>query len=389
MAPLESKTHVPTLTAAQALAAPGATIIDLRSPGEFAEDHLPGAHNVPLFDDVERAVVGTLYARHSPARAFDRGRELVLERIESLVREVGGVAGWSCRDTALRERVERFCAEGIAGLEGVLEVVPSEVPEPGAVILHCWRGGLRSRSVIALLREVGLESAVGLQGGYKAYRTEVRAQLACFDPPPVFVLRGLTGVGKTLVLRELERQRPGWTLDLEGCAGHRSSILGMVGLEPCGQKTFESRLATRIRAGFPGVCVMEGESRRVGDRIVPAAIWNALRGGTSLELVASTPRRVEVLLEDYLEQPDNRAELRGQLAFIEQRLGPVKWHGALTAMLDAGREAELVEVLLSEYYDPLYRHSEKGIDYAERIDTTDPAKAARDIASWIEAAAPS
>jgi len=186
-------------------------------------------------------------------------------------------------------------------------------------------------------------------------------------------------------LRELERLRPGWTLDLEACAGHRSSILGGVGLRPVSQKRFESRVAERIARGFPGPCVLEGESRKVGDIVLPASLWRAIDGGTALELRAQPERRIRVLIEDYLAAPGNRAELAQALPFIEQRLGPRRWQGALVALLEGGREAELVEVLLERYYDPLYRHSEEGRSYAASFDASEPTRAAEEIASWIEA----
>jgi tRNA 2-selenouridine synthase len=226
---------------------------------------------------------------------------------------------------------------------------------------------------------------VVIAGGYKAYRAEVRRRIAAWEAPSSLVLRGLTGVGKTLVLRAIEELRPGWTLDLEGLAGHRSSILGMVGLEPCTQKAFESRLARRLARGFPGNCVVEGESRKVGDVVLPAPVWDTIAGGVSIELTAPLHRRVQVLIEDYLEHPGNRVEIRGQLPFIEDRLGAGRWRGVLTGLLDAGREAELVEVLLERYYDPLYRHSEKRHRYATRIDASDPQRAAAEIVSWAGA----
>jgi tRNA 2-selenouridine synthase len=273
---------------------------------------------------------------------------------------------------------------GIEALGEALETRPAELPTR-PVVLHCWRGGLRSRSVVAFLRALGLERAVGLVGGYKAYRGLVLEQLAAWEAPPSFVLRGLTGVGKTLVLTELERLRPGWTVDLEGLAGHRSSILGMVGREPCSQKTFDTRLTARLRSGFPGPVVFEGESRKIGDAILHERVWSALRGGVNFELTAPLERRVAVLKADYLVTDACRTELRGQLPFIEQRLGPRKWDGVLTGLLDQDRVDELVELLLEHYYDPLYKHSETDRAYAARIDTCDPERAAAEIAAWIEA----
>jgi tRNA 2-selenouridine synthase len=374
-------TQIPAVSAADALRA--ATVIDLRSPSEFAQDHLPDAANVPLFDDTERALVGTLYRRRSPAAAFDEAREIARGRVRDLVAEIGRVAGFAPPAEDFEARLLAMTEDGIEGLEGSLEARPGELPED-AVVLHCWRGGLRSRSVVALLRALGLDCAVVLEGGYRAYRAEVVRAIAELELPPAFALRGLTGVGKTLVLRELERQRPGWTIDLEGLAGHRSSILGMVGLEPCTQKTFESRLLQRVRAGLGEAVVLEGESRKVGDVVLPERVWHALSEATNVELTAPPERRVRVLLDDYLATGGSRAELRERLPFIEQRLGPVKWDGALTGLLDEGRDEELVLVLLERYYDPLYRHSERGKRYAATIDSSDPERAAREIAALVE-----
>jgi tRNA 2-selenouridine synthase len=365
-------------------------VVDLRSPAEFAADHVPGAVNVPLFDDAERAVIGTLYRRESPAAAFAEGRRATLAHAAELVAGIARAAAWEVPAADLRARVARMTAGGVAKLEGALRAQAlSGALAADAVVLHCWRGGLRSKSVIAFVRELGLERAVGLAGGYKAWRAAVRARLDAWQAPPTFVLRGFTGVGKTLVLRVLERLRPGWTVDLEALAGHRSSVLGMVGLQPCSQKAFETRLLMRLCAdapGFPGgVAVLEGESRKVGDAIQPERVWAALQGGVNVELTAPTEHRAAVLVADYLERPENRAELRAQLPFLEERLGPRKYAGALVGMLDAGRDAELAALLLELYYDPLYAHSEKGRAYAVTFDATDPARCAAGIAEWIEA----
>ncbi len=383
MASAATDLRIPVVHPAEALDLEGAVFVDLRTPTEFADDHLPGAVNLPLFDDVERALVGTLYKQVSRDEAFAAGRRAAVERIEALVAEIGEVAGWRVPPADLRERLLAVTEGGIEELESRLVATPGAPPERGAVVLYCWRGGLRSRSVASFVRALGLDRAVAVEGGYKAYRAHVMRALEEWQAPPTWVLRGLTGVGKTLVLRELERQRPGWTLDLEGLAGHRSSILGMVGLEPCSQRTFESRLLARLRTGFPGPCVVEGESRKVGNVIQPRRVWEALDAGTNLRLVAPLEHRVQVLIDDYLARDENRGALRAQLPFIEQRIGSRKWAGELVRLLDEHREAELVEVLLEKYYDPLYSHSEKGREYAATIDTTDAASAAREIAQRI------
>jgi len=376
-------TAVPMAPAEQVLDRPPPVVIDLRSPGEYAEDHFPGAHNVPLFDDIDRAVIGTLYARRSRDEAFEEGRVRTQAAIDGIVRRIGELTGWKAPALDLAQCVELMTRDGLDAMDGQLEPASAETG-PDSVVLYCWRGGLRSRAMLAFLRGLGLRTALGIAGGYRSYRACVRERIGAWRSPPSFVLRGLTGVGKTLVLRELARTHPGWVLDLEALAGHRSSILGMVGLEPATQKRFESGLAERIARGFDGVCVVEGESRKVGDLVLPESVWHAVDRGTALELVAPRERRVRVLLDDYLSAPQNREPLARQLPFIEARLGR-RWSGVLTGLLHAGKEAELVELLLERYYDPLYRHSEGARRYAARFEASDPACAAREIASWIEA----
>src|SRR5262245_14667396 len=232
---------VPMAAAAEVLEHRPRRLIDLRSPAEFAADRLPGALGVPLFDDLERALIGTLYARRSPQVAFEEAGARTRAKIAVFTARLAELCGWQLTACDLEQRVERLTALGIARLERELALAPAR-PGPGSVVLYCWRGGLRSRSVVAFLRGLGREDVLGLEGGYRAYRQEVRERIEAWRAPPSFVLRGLTGVGKTLVLRAVAELRPEWALDLEGMAGHRSSILGMVGLEPASQKLFESRL---------------------------------------------------------------------------------------------------------------------------------------------------
>ena len=382
--PRDLRTRVPFVSVAAVLAHPRAKVIDVRSPSEFAEDHVPGAVNLPLFDDVERAVVGLLYHRSSPQTAFDKGLEVVRENVVALAESIAALGGVSIDRAAVLARTEELCAGGLPELSGRVEPTPTDEAPEAPLVLHCWRGGLRSCSVIALMRQLGLDQAVGMTGGYKAYRAHVRATLATAPVPPSIVLRGLTGVGKTLVLREVERLRPGTTLDLEGLAGHRSSLLGMVGLEPVSQKAFDTGLATRLTQGFEGPMIVEGESRKVGDVTVSPRVWSSMQAGTNLLLEADVPRRVEVLLEDYLAQPSARAQLRTQLEAVQRRL-KVK-SVDLLALFDAGSEPELVEVLLEHYYDPLYLHSEKGKQYAARIDASDATAAAEAVLEFLGAA---
>jgi len=373
-----------------ALRAAGARVIDLRSPTEFADDHVPGAVNVPLFDDQERAMVGLLYRQFSPEAAFAEGRAVVAAKVEALVARIAAAADWAPvgrtgapSSAELRDRVLAMTDHGIGKLDVELTAVPVTDLPTDPVALHCWRGGLRSRSVLALVRALGLSRAVGVVGGYRGWRARVMEDLAQW--PGVrrtLVLRGLTGVGKTLVLRELERLRPGSTLDLEALAGHRSSLLGMVGLQPVSQKTFETRLRERLARGFvDDVMIVEGESRKVGDVIVPPRVWAAMQGATNLWLDAPLERRVDVLIEDYLARPEALPMLRRQLEAVAARMA----HGPdLVGLLDRGETRALVELLLLSYYDPLYGKSEAGRSYAATVATTDATAAARRVLQLVD-----
>ena len=361
--------------------------MDLRSPNEFIGDHLPNAVNHPLFGDTERELIGTLYKQVSPEAAYERAATLVDEGVGELVAAIAATAGRPSPASDVEEVAQAITRGGFEAITRGVEVTPVTALPERPLVVHCWRAGMRSQSVAALLRALGWEEVLLLEGGYKAYRRQVINELAAAELPQGFVLRGLTGVGKTLVLRELERLRPGWTLDLELHARHRSSILGMVGLEPVSQRAFEGDIAARLRRGFPAeLAVYEGESRKVGDRIVPEKIWESLIGGENIKLTTSTARRVEVLSEDYLAAPDATGELLARLPFIEERLGPVKWKGVLTGLLEAGRTAELVEALLEHYYDPLYLHSERGREHSATLDSTDPTACAAELAARIEGA---
>ena len=339
---------IPRLTYEEARLLRGARWVDLRSPSEHARDAIPGTVNVPLFDDDERALIGTLYKQVSPEAAYAQGLALVTPRLDELVEAVGnpvphttsGIRPVVC-DTVLGES---------------RRLVPEEL------VLYCWRGGMRSRSVAELMRGRGRRVSV-LDGGYKSYRSWVMRRLAAWPPPgpsPFVMISGATGTGKTLLLQELEAAAPGSTLDLEACAGHRSSILGAVGRRPTSQPGFESRIAARLDELGPPPWFVEAESRKVGDVIVPDALWRAMRSGHVVELSAQPATRVRILVEDYLASPGAAEQIGARLPFLENRLGPT-WSGRLLALHAAGRYGEVASLLLEHYYDPLYRHSARDL----------------------------
>jgi len=376
--------EIPALAPGQLEALVGAQFVDLRAPVEFAQDHWPTALNVPLFDDAQRALVGTLYRQNSPDEAFAAARDVVRAHVRPFVAGLAACAGRSAPVLEFEQLVDEFTAPGLKALSEALVTVPAPVRD-GMLVLYCQRGGLRSRSAAALLARLGWERVALVEGGYKSWRLALVERLAAWRAPRTFVLRGLTGVGKTLVLRELERLAPGSTLDLEDLAQHRSSVLGMVGRTPRTQKLFETHAALRLPHLHGEVLFVEGESRKVGNAIVPPGVWGALTGGDNLELFAPLERRVDVLLEDYLADPNNRVQLEPQLAFLDERLRKRGLNLSLVELLRHGRERELVARLLEHYYDPLYRHSEQGRTLKLRVDASDPRAAAERLLNFARA----
>lgn len=310
------------LEAALALRDKGALLVDARSPAEYAEATVPGAVNVPIFDNEERARVGTVYKEQGKSVARKLGVELVAPKIPALL-----------------ERVE-------AAMAGCRP----------PVVVFCWRGGMRSRALTTFIDLAGTP-ARQLIGGHKAFRAHVRRYFEEDRWGRLLVLRGLTGVGKTRQLLRLRGE--GFpVLDLEGLAGHRGSAFGGLGLAPQpGQKMFESLLWDELRRiPLDGYALAEGESRHIGRLVLPPAVYDALQRETSLWLNASLDYRVEIILEDYPALDTLRESFERPITALKPRLGG-ETVTRLLALLQAGAWRELVRELMVRYYDPLYRHT--------------------------------
>jgi len=304
---------------------PAVRIIDVRSPAEFTEDHIPGARNVPLLDDEERKVTGTLYR---------------VEGRESATR-------WALQ--RLNQRLHAFRKQLI-----------SQIPENSEPIICCARGGDRSAHVVQFLIQSG-HPAKKLHGGYRTFRKSVLRQLERFDLAQLWILDGNTGVGKTDVLRQVAVRFPDRVIDLELYAGHRSSILGDLGLVPTSQKQFESMLATaltRVDGGAPWLLI-EGESRKVGNRQIPAALWQRMGVAPRIELIASMERRVRWLVDEYdtgdgwdlLHERVDRLRSYSQLG--DDRVDHVQ------RCLEQGDPESAARCLLEFHYDPRYQHGDE------------------------------
>lgn len=295
--------------------------IDVRSLAEFAEDHVPSAANHPVLDDAERARVGTLYAA-SPFAARKLGAAIVARNIATM-----------------------------------LESAFAGHPREWRPLVYCWRGGQRSRALVQVLHEVGWR-AVQLEGGYRAYRRHVVAEIARAPQRLDFVvICGLTGSGKSRLLAALAGAGA-QTLDLEGIARHRGSLLGELPGEPQpSQKWFESELLdvlSRLDAKRP--VFVESESRRIGSVQMPDALLERMRAGRVLTLSTSRAQRVALLKEEYahfLADPALLGSCLEPLTPLHGKAKVARW-GAMAAERDWGA---LIAELLDAHYDPSYARS--------------------------------
>lgn len=298
-------------------------IIDARSPGEYAEDHLPGAISCAVLSDEERARVGTLYKQVSPFEAKKVGAALVAKNIARHI-----------------------------------EALFLDKPREWRPLVYCWRGGKRSGAFTHILREIGWD-AHRLDGGYKGWRKQVVADLA--ELPQRFsyrVISGPTGSAKSRVL-EVIQTLGGQILHLEEIAAHKGSVLGNLPDAPQpSQKMFESTLLSALQALDPARPVfVEAESRRIGALQVPDALILTMRAAPCLRIEAGRPARADFLLRDYdyfLKRPQWLIEQLGHLKGLQSAETLDHW----TALIEAGDFPTLVAALLEQHYDPLYQRSQ-------------------------------
>ncbi len=290
-------------------------LLDVRSPGEFAQGQLPGAHSLPLFSDEERAEVGTLYKQVSPDEALLRGLDIAGGKMRRLV-------------------------------ESAREMAPG-----GKVAVHCWRGGQRSASVGWLLERGGLD-VVQLTGGYKAFRQYVRTYLS-EDRHDYLVLSGPTGSAKTEVLKAM-RERGANVIDLEGIAHHKGSSFGALGENPQPTtESFENQLYAALRAIPEGETVwLEDESRMIGSVYLPDEFYDRLTAAPVVELRQPLEWRVAHLVDTYAGYANK--DLVSAFVRIRKKLGGQHLNAALEA-IDAGDYATAARIALV-YYDKAYAH---------------------------------
>jgi tRNA 2-selenouridine synthase len=330
------------------------TIIDARSPAEYADDHLPGAVNWPVLDNDERRVVGTEYKQVSAFDARKHGAAIVARRVAEIV-----------------------------------EQHVHDKPREWQPLVYCWRGGQRSGTLAWFLGQIGFRVQV-LQGGYKAFREQVREHLKTLPEQFSYtVIAGRTGSGKTRLLQALIGEGA-QVLDLEALACHRGSVLGGLEHDPQPtQKAFDTAVWHALQ-GFDASrpVFVESESRKIGALAVPEALLARMRRhGRCVFVTLPDAARVQLLLEEYgffAQQTDRFCEHMATLTELRGKETVARWQ----TMARAGQWPEVFTELMQQHYDPLYLRSMSrnfaGIDSAQAIALTDgSADALREAAAHL------
>lgn len=290
-------------------------IIDVRSPGEFSDGHIPGAVNIPIFTNEERAIVGTAYKKQSKEIAVIKGLDLVGPKLAIFAKKALKLAG--------KDR---------------------------KILVHCWRGGMRSGSMAWLFSTIGIESLI-LKGGYKAYRNH------CLDlfnmDREIKIVGGYTGSGKTVILHKL-RDKGEQIIDLEGLANHKGSAFGALGQEPQPKtEQFSNLLAKELATLDPKKTLwLEDECAHIGKVFIPQELFSKMKISDVIFLNSSHELRTERLMGEYTDFPPEM--LKECITKITKRLGGLQAKMA-TASIESGELKEAVSIAL-KYYDKSYKY---------------------------------
>jgi len=292
--------------------------IDTRTPKEYKEATIPNAINIPLFSNEERAVVGTIYTKIGKNEAIEKGMEFVSSHLPNILREFN----------KYKDR---------------------------KIVVFCWRGGMRSKSIVSLLGSLGFD-VYQLNGGHKAFRRHVLEGLENYKFNfRLIVLHGLTGSGKTEILKCFEN-----SIDLEDLAQHRNSMLGGVGLKPRSQKMFDALLLKRLgELKNEKYVLIEGESRRLGNLNLPNLLFNEMKNGINIKIDSPIDDRVKRVVREYGDHKDEVKEILPRF----KRLISKKDFNMLNECLCDGELEEATLILLKEYYDKKYSYSIDKIKY--------------------------
>ena len=330
------------------------TIIDVRSPAEYSEDHIPGAINLPVLSDQERKIVGTLYKQESKLEARKIGAKFVSDNIS---KHLGGI---------LAEKEDQW-----------------------KVLIYCWRGGQRSRSLGIVLSEIGWQTYI-LDGGYKSYRRLIVDKLyEKHLENNVIVISGYTGTGKTKVLGKLKKLG-GQVIDLEELANHRGSIFGSRSSRQPSQKEFESRIAKLLEKFSKNHPIfLESESNQIGYLKIPPSLWQKMKASPHIELYAKIEQRAEFLISEYPELYENPEGLLQKIKLLSG------FHSKkqIFAWLNLAKKKQfqlLAQGLMTDHYDPKYgnasNHKETSRRYRISINPRDSKNVTRVASSILDKA---
>lgn len=320
-------------------------ILDVRTPAEFENGHIPGALNLPLFSDEERTIVGTIYKQESPEKALLRGLDFVGTKMSGFV-------------------------------EDAKEMAPSK-----KVAVHCWRGGKRSSSMAWLLDLAGFDVEI-LEGGYKSYKQYIRDQIQVSNYN-FLVLGGKTGSGKTQILQSLQLKGE-QAVDLEKLAHHKGSAFGWLGetVQPTSEQ-FENDLFEQLLKLDSGKRIwLENESRSIGSVYLPDAFWQKMKSSPVINIEIPFAKRVQILVDEYARYP--KTQLLESFYKIKKRLGGQNLKEAEKALAE-GNFHKAVEIALL-YYDKSYQFLLENNNAPEihllRLDEFDPDKNASSLINF-------
>lgn len=313
--------------------------VDVRSEKEYSVDNIPGSINIPILDDEERHIVGYTYKQVNKDEAIKIGYDILNKKSEIF-------------EEFIKNNLDR------------------------QVIIYCFRGGLRSASVALHLSKKN-KNIHQLEGGYKSYRKYVEDSIKNIILPKMYVLNGYTGTGKTELLHKIEN-----SIDLEDLAKHRSSAFGSVGLKPRTQKMFESQLLLELKKNRPYI-VIEGESRKIGDIFIPNNIFNHMTNSKMILLNCLLETRAKRLINDYFTSEENIKQIENILPMLTKIIG-VKKVEEYKELLDNKNYLEFCELILKEYYDPIYDKTLKNLDYSKIIDAENLNIAGLEVTNFCE-----
>lgn len=322
-------------------------IIDVRSPGEYGHAHIPGAVSMPLFDNEERALVGTKYKQAGKDHAVLLGLDMVGPKMSGFVRAAKKLN-----------------------------------PQGKQVLVHCWRGGMRSGSMSWLFNTAGVQADT-LVGGYKAYRNEVLAGLA--EPRNLLILGGKTGSGKTDILKELAAQGE-QTIDLEGLAHHKGSTYGAIGQLPQpSSEMFENLIYDKWhRLDHSRRIWLEDESRNVGSCFIAPPLWTQMRAAPVAFVDVPKAVRIERLVREYT--GIDHALLVEATERIKKRLGGQATKDCLAALVQ--HDYATVASLTLDYYDKAYLHGLSLRDQSKvnpmAVEQDNPSETATRLIAWAD-----